>query len=121
MKQQQKGYTVTNLAKKPPLGQKTKTQMKNEKYLQSIREMPCCVCQRFGENQLSNTTAHHPIHDRHGSLKRPDSSAIPLCEGHHQGLWDQTKIAIHKKPELWRETYGPDWSYSSGSVQDTDI
>jgi hypothetical protein len=27
-------------------------------------------------------------------------------------LWDNTKIAIHKEPKLWREKYGPDWSYS---------
>jgi hypothetical protein len=36
-------------------------------------------------------------------------------------LWDNTKIAIHKEPKLWRETYGPDWSYAPSSVQDTDM
>ncbi len=111
---------MTNLANRAPLGQKSKVKKKDSKYLERIRQMPCCVCERFGESQNSPTTAHHPIHDRFGSDKRPDSSAIPLCEGHHQGLWDQTKIALHKEPKLWRETYGADWSYSSGSVQDTD-
>ncbi len=54
---------------------------------------------------------------RYGDLRRhaqkvADEKAIPLCEGHHQGNWDQSKIAIHKDPKLWRETYGPDYSYS---------
>jgi hypothetical protein len=38
--------------------------------------------------------------------------AIPLCEGHHQGFFDTSKIAIHKDPNLWRENYGADYSYS---------
>jgi len=110
---------MNNLAKKPPLGLKNKSRKKDDAYLQKVREKPCCVCKRFGEVQHSPTTAHHPIHDRHGTRKRPDQDAIPLCEGHHQGLWDNTKIAIHKEPKLWRETYGPDWSYSPQSVQET--
>ena len=106
---------MTNLAKKPPLGQKVKTKKKDAKYLLKVRQMPCCVCKRFGESQNSATTAHHPIHDRHGTNKRADSLAIPLCEGHHQGLWDKTKIAIHKEPKLWRETYGADWSFCTNA------
>lgn len=107
---------MTNLANKPPLGQKEPKKKKDAKFLNKVREKKCCVCQRFGEAQVSPTTAHHPIHDRHGFTKRSDGEAIPLCEGHHQGLWDNSKIAIHKEPKLWQETYGPDWSYS---VQDT--
>ena len=103
---------MTNLANKPPVGLKTGKPKKNKKYLDKIREMPCCVCQRFGENQQSPTPAHHPIHERFGTEKVADEKAIPLCEGHHQGNWDQSKIAIHKDPKLWRETYGPDYSYS---------
>lgn len=103
---------MTNLANRPPLGLKADKKKKNKKYLEQIRELPCCVCQRFGENQQSPTTAHHPIHERFGTEKVSDEEAIPLCEGHHQGLWDQSKIALHKEPKLWRETYGPDYSYS---------
>ena len=110
---------MTNLAKRPPLGLKQPKAKKDEKYLKAIREQPCCICQAFNEVQQSPTTAHHPIHDRGGFRKSDDRSAIPLCEGHHQGLWDNTKIAIHKEPKLWREKYGPDYSYSS--VQDTDM
>tara|TARA_R100001510_G_C7652874_1_gene210832 strand:+ start:2551 stop:2871 length:321 start_codon:yes stop_codon:yes gene_type:complete len=100
------------LANKPPVGLKTGKPKKNKKYLDKIRQMPCCICQRFGENQQSPTTAHHPIHERYSTAKVADEKAIPLCEGHHQGNWDQSKIAIHKEPKLWQETYGPDYSYS---------
>lgn len=106
---------MSNLGNKPPLGLKEQRGKKDEQYLRQVRRQRCCVCRRFGEHQRSETQAHHPIHDRGGFRKRPDQTAIPLCEGHHQGLWDKTKIALHKEPKLWRETYGPDWSY----VQET--
>lgn len=104
---------MTNLAKKPPLGLKKEKGKKNENYLKKIRELPCCICKKFGEPQQSPTTAHHPIHDRHGTRKRLDEDAIPLCADHHQGLFNNGngKIAIHREPKLWREKYGPDWSY----------
>lgn len=104
---------MTNLTGRKPY-QKTGKPKKDEAYLQEVRQQPCCVCQKFGEPQLSPTTAHHPIHDRFGTRKRSDRDAIPLCEGHHQGLWDTSKLAIHKEPKKWRELYGEDWSYSKG-------
>lgn len=100
-----------DIAEKGPLGLKGEKPKKDPKYLAWLREQPCCVCSRFGEIQHSPTQAHHCIHDRFGTLKRPDAEAIPLCEGHHQGLLDRTKIALHQNPRRWRETYGPDWSY----------
>ena len=114
---------MTNLAGKPPLGLKQPKDKKDEKYLDEVRARPCCICRKFGEIQRSPTTAHHPIHDRHGTRKVGDRMAIPLCDDHHQQLWgnDKSKIAIHQQPLKWREKYGPDWSYSSGSVQDTDM
>lgn len=100
-----------NITGKKPLGLKKSKPSKDKNYLQWLRGQPCCVCSRFGEIQHSPTQAHHCIHDRFGTEKRPDREAIPLCEGHHQGLWDRTKIALHQNPRRWRETYGPDWSY----------
>ena len=110
---------MSNLANKPPLGLKVKREKKDEKYLQKIRARRCVICQKFGEIQLSPTTAHHPIHDRFGTHKRADSTAIPLCEDHHQGLWgnDPSKIAIHKSPLKWREKYGADYEYSEDQEQ----
>jgi hypothetical protein len=103
---------MTNLANKPPLGLKAPKDKKSIKFLAWIRQQNCCICEAFGEVQRSSTQAHHPIHDRFGTSKRSDLSCIPLCEGHHQGLFDTSKIALHREPKLWRETYGPDYSYS---------
>lgn len=109
---------MSNLANRPPLGLKADKTKRNAKHLDKIREMPCCVCKKFGEVQYSPTTAHHPIHDRFSMAKASDLDAIPLCEGHHQGLWDKSKLAIHDSKKAWREKYGADWSYI---VQDTAI
>ena len=114
---------MTNLAGKPPLGLKRAKDKKDAKYLDKVRERPCCICQKFGMVQRSPTTAHHPIHDRYGTRKVGDRQAIPLCDDHHQGQWGSAPdyVAIHKEPIKWRELYGPDWSYSSKSVHDTDM
>ena len=58
---------MTNLANKPPIGLKKSKPKKNPKYLDKIRSMPCCICRKFNEPQLSATTAHHPIHDRYSA------------------------------------------------------
>ncbi len=104
---------MSNLTGKASIGLKKPKAKKDEKFLKQIRQKRCCICQKYGEVQRSPTTAHHPIHDRFSGAKRPDSTAIPLCEDHHQGLWgnDKTKIAIHKEPIKWREMYGADYSY----------
>lgn len=104
-----------NLMGKPPLGLKSSPSTKDPKHLEKIRSRRCIICTTFGEVQLSPTAAHHCIHDRFGTRKASDSEAIPLCEGHHQGLWDTSKLAIHKDKKAWRDKYGPDWSYLDGS------
>lgn len=83
----------------------------NPEYLQRVRELPCCICEAFGEVQLSPTQAHHTICGRFGSLKTPDECAIPVCEGHHLGLLDTSKVAIHNGKKTWVEKYGPDTDY----------
>jgi len=97
-----------NLASKPPLGLKVPKAKPDPKYLERVRGLPCCICEAYGEPQMSPTATHHPIHGRHGTRKVPDAMAIPLCEGHHQGLWDTTKLALHQAPQEWRLKYGPD-------------
>lgn len=59
-------------------------------------------------HQTTRTEAHHPIHDRYGNRKVADEMTIPLCDGHHQGLFDTTKVAVHREKDRWRELYGPD-------------
>jgi hypothetical protein len=103
---------MANLTNRPPPGLKNKTPKKNKQYLEWLHTQSCVVCQRFGENQNSPTQAHHVIHDRFSNVKTPDIDAIPLCEGHHQGMFDTSKIALHRSPQEWRDTYGDDHSYS---------
>jgi len=97
-----------NLMNKPPLGQKEPMEGKDPAYLAEVRRLPCCICEAFGLPQLSPTQAHHPIHGRLSNVKRPDSMALPLCEGHHMGDFDTSKIALHRDPALWKDHYGPD-------------
>lgn len=85
--------------------------LKDDAYLMAVRLLPCCICVAFGERQTSHTQAHHWIMGRGGTRKTPDGQAIPLCEGHHQGNFDTSKIAIHREPDAWREAYGPDTDY----------
>lgn len=84
---------------------------KDPAYLARVRELPCCICEAFGEQQLSPGTAHHPIHGRYSGRKRPDRESICLCDGHHQGTFDHSKLAIHNGKEAWAEKYGPDTDY----------
>ena len=84
---------------------------KHPAYLKAVRELPCVICEAFGEIQTSPTTAHHPICERYSFAKVPDREAIPLCDGHHQGDRDTSKIAIHRGKETWVSKYGSDREY----------
>lgn len=98
-----------------PLGQKQPKAKPNPEYLAKVRQLPCCICQAFGEIQMSPTTAHHPIMGRFSQRKTPDEMATPLCDGHHQGNFDTSKIAIHRSPAEWRRRYGEDWTYTAAT------
>lgn len=90
-----------------PLGQK-QAQPADPEYLARVRELPCCICEAFGERQETATQAHHVCHDRFSQAKAPDRMSIPLCEGHHEGLVERGKLAIHREKQAWREAYGAD-------------
>ena len=90
--------------------------MKDPKHLAAIRELPCCICEAFGEQQTSPTTAHHTMCGRYSQKKTSDLKAIPLCDGHHQGLFDTSKIAFHKERKSWVELYGQDTDYIAGTL-----
>lgn len=94
-----------------PLGLKQPRAKGRPDYLAAVRELPCVICRAFGEPQLSPTTVHHPICGRYSQRKRPDVAAIPLCDGHHQGQWDKSKLAIHQNKSAWVAAYGPDTDY----------
>lgn len=82
--------------------------LRDPDYIADIHDQPCCICEAFGELQLSPTQAHHTICGRFSSDKTPDYSAIPLCEGHHLGHFDNSKLAIHSGKASWVSKYGPD-------------
>jgi hypothetical protein len=86
-------------------------QAKDPAYLAAVRGLPCCVCERFGLVQTSQTTAHHTKCGRHSQAKTPDREAIPLCDCHHQGLRhdrDRSKIAFESEMKRWVAAYGED-------------
>ena len=90
---------------------------KDPEYIARLHDMPCVICDAYGEPQNSPTTAHHVIHGRGGNLRTPDRMALPLCDGHHQGDFDTSKIALHREPAAWKEAYGLDTDWVS-VVQD---
>jgi hypothetical protein len=87
---------------------KPEPQAKDPAHLAKVAAMPCVICNQWDMEQLSKTQVHHCIHGRHGTRKVPDSMTIPLCEGHHQGLLDTSKIALHREPSKWKARYGSD-------------
>lgn len=106
---------MTNLAGLPPLGLKADKAASDPAYLAKVRALPCCICEAFGETQLSPTTAHHPIHGRFSQRKVPDRMAIPLCDGHHQGNFDRSKVALHAEPTKWKRLYGEDHEFTAAT------
>lgn len=77
----------------------------------AVSRRGCIACRLGFEVQQSPTQVHHVIHDRFSTARSSDFATIPLCEGHHQGMFDTTKVAIHREPERWRELYGPDHAF----------
>ena len=84
---------------------------KNRARLKAIRGLPCVICYAYGEPQNSPTQAHHAIHGRYSTAKASDDETIPLCEGHHQGDFDTTKLALHRDKAEWARVYGEDHEF----------
>lgn len=82
-------------------------------HMARVRSLPCVICHEWDMVQQSPTAAHHCIHGRYSARKAPDIMTIPLCEGHHQGLLDTTKIALHQHPSKWKRLYGEDTGWLS--------
>lgn len=104
---------MTRIVTPQPIYQKDTRERKDPARLAAVATLPCCICAEYGMRQLSPTQVHHSIHGRYGTIKSPDCMTLPLCEGHHQGLVDTSKIALHREPDLWRSEYGPDTDWIS--------
>ena len=101
---------MSNLLRQPPR-QRIGKAAKDPAYLARVRGLPCVICEAWGFPQVSPTQAHHPICERHSNEKVPDREAIPLCEGHHQGDFDTSKLAIHRDRQEWVQWFGSDREY----------
>ncbi len=65
-----------------------------------------CICCAIDGRGWRPANIHH-IREGYGMGQRaPHMETLPLCEGHHQGLRDCSKVAFHKSPIVWREWYG---------------
>jgi len=102
---------MSRLVLKPFVQQKPKKAKKDSSYLGRVAALPCIICDMHGLPQNSRTTVHHSIHGRYGNLKKSDSNTLPLCDGHHQGMFDTTKVAVHREPARWKRLYGFDYDY----------
>jgi len=102
-----------NILNRPPLGLKEPRAKRDPKRLAAVAALPCCICNEFGMTQNSPTAVHHAIMGRGGNRRAPDCMTMPLCEGHHQGGFDTSKVAIHREPKRWRTLYGADTDWIS--------
>lgn len=65
-----------------------------------------CLCCAIDGRGWQPANIHH-IREGYGIGQRaPHTETLPLCEGHHQGLLDTTKLAFHRRPAEWRARYG---------------
>lgn len=96
-----------------PIYQKQLPAKSDPARLAAVAALPCCICNEWRLEQRSPTTVHHCIMGRGGNRRAPDCMTIPLCDGHHQGRFDASKIAIHRQPKAWREAFGPDTDWIS--------
>lgn len=103
---------MPNLTGQPPRAKEAR-EGRDPAYMARVAFLPCCICTEWGLPQMSPTQVHHCIHGRYSTRRAPDSMTIPLCEGHHQGLLDTSKLALHQAPSRWRREYGPDTDWIS--------
>jgi hypothetical protein len=101
---------MNNFARLPPLGQKQPKPKADPAYLARVRELPCCVCEAFGERQIGPSFSHHVICGRFSQRKTPDRMAISLCYDHHQGA-----RGIHTDKSAWVQEYGKDHEYTAAT------
>ena len=78
--------------------------------LGAVAALGCIACEKDGYPGTPACVHHlrtRPDGQRYGTgLRAPHSRTIPLCEGHHQGMLDTTKLAFHKNPKAFEARYG---------------
>lgn len=102
--------------RRTPMRRKSRKQRpgKDAAHMARVAQLPCVICHEYSMPQLSPTQVHHTIHGRNSmGAKSPDIMTLPLCEGHHLGDFDTSKIALHRSPAEWKENYGLDVEWLS--------
>lgn len=94
-----------------PVTQKPEKAKRNPDHMARVASLPCVICHEWNLPQTTPTQVHHVIHGRYGNRRVPDEMTIPLCEGHHQGDFDKTKVALHREPAKWKRLYGNDFDW----------
>lgn len=86
---------------------------KEKDYLNKLATLGCYCCQTEG---IETPAMIHHIREGMGMGQRAKhiGGTIPLCEGHHQGNFDNTKLAFHRSPKKWREKYGSEKDIAKG-------
>lgn len=85
--------------------------VKDPKYVGYVKQLPCVICEAYGEPYgQAPSDAHHPICGRFSQAKAPDHTVIPLCKAHHQ-TGEHGKPSVHGHRAAFVEAYGPDTEY----------
>jgi hypothetical protein len=83
-------------------------------YLDKLSSLGCYCCKV--DYKIETPANIHHIREGQGMGQRSEhiGETIPLCEGHHQGNFDTSKLAFHKNPKAWREKYGSEADIARG-------
>jgi len=91
---------LTDLAGRPPLGQKPEKGKRDPSRLAAVARLPCVICCAWP------VQVHHCISGRYSMRKAPDSMTIPLCHFHHLGA-----AGIHQDKAGWEAKHGLDTGF----------
>lgn len=110
-KARQDGHAIMLTTRKPD-PRPSKAQRKNrgpatkseKEFMARVRRLGCLAC-RHDTGQWVAPALHH-IRQDYGKKRASNWEVLPLCEGHHQGLLDGTKLAFHRASRTWCARYG---------------
>jgi hypothetical protein len=78
---------------------------KEKIHLNKVARLGCYCCRVDGDGEVP-AMIHHIREGKGMGQRASHFETIPLCEGHHQGNFDTSKLAFHRSPKKWRERYG---------------
>lgn len=90
-----------------PRSKRPKATPQEQQHMDRVASMRCWACEKDGETQVSRTCLHH-IRAGYGQRQKASNyEVIPLCEGHHQGMRDNTRtFTFHRSAKNFQLRYG---------------